>query len=89
MDGGNARKCEPAYAWAHLATSGKATSVRVTKFSGAYRSLFDWGYYSDHENKAFRELLDISTIEACQPAELHSAMPLSGTVVLDQPAKSI
>ena len=46
-----------AYAWAHEMSSGKDTPSGHWEIAGV-PVLFEWGYFSDHENSFPQELLD-------------------------------
>lgn len=71
-----------AYAWAHELSSGKDTPSGHWEIAGV-PVLFDWGYFSDHENSFPQELLDKLVKRANLPGYLGNCHS-SGTVILDQ-----
>lgn len=71
-----------AYAWAHELSSGKDTPSGHWEIAGV-PVLFDWGYFSDHENSFPQELLDKLVKRANLPGYLGNCHS-SGTVILDK-----
>ncbi|VFT71233.1 phosphopentomutase [Escherichia coli] len=71
-----------AYAWAHEMSSGKDTPSGHWEIAGV-PVLFEWGYFSDHENSFPQELLDKLVERANLPGYLGNCHS-SGTVILDQ-----
>jgi phosphopentomutase len=71
-----------AYAWAHELSSGKDTPSGHWEIAGV-PVLFDWGYFSDHDNSFPQELLDKLVKRANLPGYLGNCHS-SGTVILDQ-----
>jgi phosphopentomutase len=69
-----------AYAWAHELSSGKDTPSGHWEIAGV-PVLFDWGYFSDHENSFPQELLDKLVKRANLPGYLgncHSSGIVTG-----------
>jgi phosphopentomutase len=62
-----------AYAWAHELSSGKDTPSGHWEIAGV-PVLFDWGYFSDHENSFPQELLD--KLVNAQTCRLPRQLPL-------------
>ena len=62
-----------AYAWAHEMSSGKDTPSGHWEIAGV-PVLFEWGYFSDHENSFPQELLDKLVERANLPG--YSVLPL-------------
>lgn len=71
-----------AYGYAGELSSGKDTPSGHWEIAGV-PVLFDWGYFSDHENSFPQELLDILVKRANLPGYLGNCHS-SGTVILDQ-----
>jgi len=71
-----------AYAFASELSSGKDTPSGHWEIAGV-PVLFDWGYFSDHENSFPQELLDTLVKRANLPGYLGNCHS-SGTVILDQ-----
>ncbi|MEG1223292.1 MAG: phosphopentomutase, partial [Hafnia sp.] len=71
-----------AYGYASELSSGKDTPSGHWEIAGV-PVLFDWGYFSDHENSFPQELLDILVKRGNLPGYLGNCHS-SGTVILDQ-----
>ncbi|RUT66933.1 phosphopentomutase [Morganella morganii] len=71
-----------AYGYAGELSSGKDTPSGHWEIAGV-PVLFDWGYFSEHENSFPQELLDILVKRANLPGYLGNCHS-SGTVILDQ-----
>ena len=62
-----------AYAWAHEMSSGKDTPSGHWEIAGV-PVLFEWGYFSDHENSFPQELLDKLVERANLPGYLGTGL---------------
>ena len=71
-----------AYAWAHEMSSGKDTPSGHWEIAGV-PVLFDWGYFSSHDNSFPQELLDRIVARAKLPGYLGNCHA-SGTQILDE-----
>lgn len=65
-----------AYAWAHEMSSGKDTPSGHWEIAGV-PVLFEWGYFSDHENSFPQELLiNWSNALICRVTSVTATLPV-------------